>query len=323
MLIIDGIPVKDKLRTIKTDKDSKYVNAEINVVKLGKAIFNKKESENIFDINRVNKEERYTQDTQNLYLSNLLRASTSNFKEDTSTFRFNTETRIGWITLEFDLEYKNLSNKEQIDYINQYIIAEIGIEPTLITIEEKNIILVGYYFPNAPWCSKEIRFKKCIYFKDTRTAICHMLDTNWNINVENYNQTKAYKNILKQPFLLTGNIFEIGIFQDILDDYKTTSTFKKIINIKQSASGQKSGNIRKNMTSSKRKELVSSANEKKVANSKEKLEKTLLHIITIEDSPNYSISNIVTHSQKLFEKGLSNKTVAKYRNEIKKKLNIF
>jgi len=249
----------------------------------------------------------------------LLRASTSNFKEDTPTFKFNTETRLSWITLEFDIEYKNLSNKEnkeQIDYINQYIVAEIGIEPTLITIEE-NIILAGYYFPNAPWCSKEIRFKKCIYFKDTRTAICHMLDTNWNINVENYNQTKAYKNILKQPFLLTGNIFEIGIFQDILDEYKTTSTFKKIINIKQSASGQKSGNIRKNLPTTKRKELASSANEKKVANSKEKIKDTLQHIADTEDNPNYKVANIVKHSKELFEKGLSNKTIAKYRDDIK------
>lgn len=323
MLIINGTPIKDQLRSIKTDKDSKYVNSEINVVKLGKEIFNKKESENIFDINRVSKKERLTQNTQIRYLSSLLRASTLNFKENTPTFRFNSETRLSWITLEFDLEYKNLSDKENIDYINQYIIAEIGIEPTLITIEEdNNIIIAAYYFPNAPWCKDDIRYKKCIYFKDTRIAICHMLDTNWNINVENYNQTKEYKNILQQPFLLTGNIFEIGIFQDILDDYKTTSTFKKIIKIKQSASGQKSGNIRKNMTSAQRKELSEAANEKRRSNSKEKMEETFLHIMNNEDAPNYSTKNIIQQSKKLFEKGLSNKTVPIYRNEIEKKLNI-
>jgi len=42
MLKIDGTPVQDQLRTIKTDKDSKYLNSEINVVKLGKEVFNKK-----------------------------------------------------------------------------------------------------------------------------------------------------------------------------------------------------------------------------------------------------------------------------------------
>ncbi len=280
----------------------------------------KKKSENIFDINRVNKEERTLDKTQDLYLTELLKSSTPNYKIDSDTFNFNTQHRVGWIILEFTMEYKNLSNKENIDYINQYIIAEIGLEPTLITVVNETI-LVGYYFPNSPTCKDDMRLKKWVYFTDTRTAIYHTLEANWNVNVDNYNQTKEYANILTQAFLLTGQIYEIGVFQEILNSYKTTETFKKIIQLKQSNGGKKSGELRKKMPLEKRKESTGAANKKKISLSKERVKKTVLHILDKEDNPNLRVSNIVKSSKKIFEKGLSNNTVKKYLDEIKEDLN--
>ncbi len=42
MLIINEQSLRDKMKTLKINKDSKYLNSEINRVKLGNAIFNKK-----------------------------------------------------------------------------------------------------------------------------------------------------------------------------------------------------------------------------------------------------------------------------------------
>lgn len=322
--------LKEKTKNIKIDKLSKYLNSEINVPKLGEAIYGQEESLNLFDLNRISKEERNKPNTQQLYLEKLLKASTPNFKIDSKTFNFNTKDRIGWIILEFNKENTNLSETKSIEYLNQYIMSNINIEPTLFAFEERTI-LVGYFFPNYPTTKDPTtkdpttkypwRLKKYRYFKDVRTALTHTLEANWSINVDNYNETKKYKNIFNSKFVLTGQIFEIGIFQDILDAYKETSTCKRITKQKQATDGVKSGITKREMSEEKRKELTRSATAKNTKMSKKKLKNVLLHVQKTQDKPTYSYYSIVKVSKQL-KKPLSERTVKKYLPQMTIDLNL-
>lgn len=66
--------------------------------------------------------------------------------------------------------------------------------------------------------------------------------------------------------------------------------------------------------------VIKAANEKKIFMSKVRLEETLLHIMDTEETPKFTIDNIVKTSKKIFDRGLGHKTVAKYLNEIKNDL---
>ena len=122
--------------------------------------------------------------------------------------------------------------------------------------------------------------------------------------------------------MLIGEIFEIGIFQDLIDRYKETDMCKTIIKKKLAYGGYKSGLAKANLPEEERKLLTSSANEKKIHMSKVRLEETLLHILDTEETPKFTIDNIVKTSKKIFDRGLGHKTVAKYLKEIKSDLNI-
>ena len=298
-----------------------FLNSEINIALLGEEIFNKKVSENFFDINRVSKEERFLVKVQDLYLEALLKASTPNFKIDNNTFNFNRKEKIGWVVLEFNKE-DNLSNSENIEYTNAYIDATIHMEPTLIFIQEK-IVYVAFFFPNYPTTDDEIRLRKYRYFKDVRKALTHTLDANWSVDKEDYyNETTSYKNIYDSEFKLYGNIFEIGSFQEMLDEYKQSSICKKIIKTKLAYGGYKSGITKRNKSEEERQKMVEAANEKKIHMSKHRLKETVIHILDTQVNQKLTIDNIVRTSKKIFDRGLGHKTVAKYLNEIKSDLDI-
>ncbi len=315
MLQTNKLSLKDKIKKSRKPTVNKYLNSEVNMAKLRDIIFNEKEPRNMFDINGINKEERYTKDMQEQYLVSLLKSSTPNYSQNCKTFNFNRNDKVGWIVLEFNRE-EHLSQKDNIDFINQYIISEIKLEPTLIAVDG-SILIVGFLFPNYPTTEDPLKLKKYRYFKDVRTSITHFLDSNWSVEVDNYNETKEYKNICNLNYLLTGNVFEIGIFQEVLDLYKETPTFQRIIKLKQSYGGQKSGATRKSMTITKRKQLTATANAVKVLNSKDRIKEVLIYIVETEEKPKFTIDNIVKTSKNIFEKGLSHGTVGKYVAEIK------
>lgn len=198
--------------------------------------------------------------------------------------------------------------------------SEVDMEPTFIAVEEQTI-LVGYFFPNCPTKKDSWRLKKYRYFKDVRTALTHTLEANWSVNVDNYYETKKYKNIFNSKYVLNGQIFEIGVFQDILDAYKETSMCKRIIKLKLAAAGVKSGITKREMSEEKRKLLTRSATEKNTLISKNKLEEVLLHIQKTEDKPTYSRYSIIKASKQL-KKPLSDKTVKKYLTQMKIDLNL-
>lgn len=310
--------LKDKLSKPRTVKIAKYLNSKINRVKLGDAIYDMKDPLNLFDLNRVGKEERFMKKTQESYLIELLKATTPNFKADSPTFSFNTTKTIGWVVLEFEINSK-LSASKNIKYIYEYIKAEINVEPTLISLMY-GTLYVTFLFPNYPTTNDYERLKKYRYFKDVRKAITHSLEANWDVTVDNYNETKIYPNLLDSKYLLIGAIFEIGIFQDLLDKYKETDMCKTIIKKKLAYGGYKSGLEKAKLPEEERKLLTQPANEKKVFMSKIRLEETLLHIIDTEENPKFTIDNIVTTSKRIFDRGLGHKTVAKYLKEIKSDL---
>lgn len=312
--------LKEILSQPRTIKIAKFLNSKINRVKLGDAIYDMKDPLNLFDLNRVGKEERFMKKTQESYLIELLKATTPNFKEDSPTFSFNTTKTIGWVVLEFDVNSK-LSTSENIKYIYEFIKAEINIEPTLICVKY-DVVYVSLFFPNYPTTNDYERLKKYRYFKDVRKAITHSLEANWDVTVDNYNETKVYPNLLHSKYLLIGEIFEIGVFQDLLDKYKETDMCKTIIKKKLAYGGYKSGLEKAKLPEEERKLLTQPANEKKVFMSKIRLEETLLHIIDTEEHPKFTIDNIVTTSKKIFDRGLGHKTVSKYLKEIKSDLNI-
>ena len=313
--------LQEMLSGISSNSITKYLNSNINIASLGENIFDSKMALNLFDMNRVSKKERYLRKVQNTYFEELLKASTPNFKIDSKTFHFNTENRIGWIILEFNVE-RNISAKKNIDYLKEYITSKINTEPTFIAIQNK-LIFVGFFFPNYPTTNDKYRLKKYRYFKDVRIALTHFLEANWLVTVDNYNEVKEYENILNSQFKLYGNIFEIGVFQEMLDEYKQTSICKKVIKEKLSYGGTKSADNKRKMTLAKRKLLVEAANEKKIHMSKCRLEDTMKYILDTEINPKFTIDNIVKTSREVFYgKGLGHKTVAKYLKEIKSDLGI-
>jgi hypothetical protein len=316
----ESTSLRDALSKPRSNSISKYLNSEVNIAKLGNEVYNEKVSHNLFDINNINMAERYTATTQNRYLIELLKSSTPNYKIECKTFNFNTADRVGWIILEF-IKNNNLSDAQNIEYTNDYIKAETGIEPTLLVVQGKTV-LAGYFFPNAPTTQDPFRLKKYRYFNDVRKALTHTLEAEWTIDTDNYNEVKEYKNILDCPYKLTSNVFEIGIFQEMLDAYKESQTFQTIIKLKLAAGGRKSGETKKKMSLVQRQALTEAATEKKVFMSKVRLEETLKYILNTEEKPKFTIDNIVKTSKKLFDKGLSHRTVAKYLAEIKEHLNI-
>ena len=206
-------------------------------------------------------------------------------------------------------------------YTREYIQAEVGLEPTLIAIQE-NIIIVGYLFPNPPTTINIELLDKYIYFKDVRTALTHSLEANWDVTVDKYNETKIYSNFLENTFYLSGNIFEIGMFQEMLDAYKETPMFEKIIKQKKAYGGHKAGITKRAMTLKERRELTVYATEKKTLITKDKLKKVIRHIIKRELDPNFSIRHIVDLSKEICDKGLCHKTVAKYLPQMKIDFNL-
>lgn len=299
---------------------TKYLDFCINMALLGKRVFNSKTAENIFDINGVDKEKRYIKEIQELYLYELLKASTPNYKDQSRVFNFNKKEAVGWIVLEFDVE-PNLSDIKNIEYTEAYISFCIGFEPTLVFVQDKTVYAC-FLFPNYPTTKDKNRLKKYIYFADVRTALTHSLNANWDVKIENYDELKEYKTIQNSKFKLYGHIYEIGAFQDVLDEYKQTSTFKQIIKQKQAYGGYLSGVSKRNKSLKERRGLVKAANKKKVLMSKERLEETVLHILDTEETPKLTIDNIVKTSKIIYDHGLSHKTVVKYLDEIKQELNL-
>lgn len=312
--------LKEMLASISNVKVTKYLNSKINRAKLGDAIYDMKKPLNLFDLNGVDKEERFIENVQESYLIELLKATTPYYKENSPTFSFNSTKRIGWVILEFDVDSK-LSASENIKYINEFIKAEINVEPTLISLKNE-ILYVGFFFPNYPTTNDYERLKKYRYFKDVRKAITHSLEANWDVSVDNYNEIKIYPNLLDSKYLLICAIFEIGIFQNLLDTYKETDMCKIIIKKKLAYGGYKSGLAKANLSEEEKKLLTQPANEKKIFMSKVRLEETLLHIMDTEEIPKLTVGNIVTRSKEIFDRGLGHKTVAKYLKEIKSELGI-
>lgn len=220
--------------------------------------------------------------------------------------------------VEFDTK---VYTSENIKYINEFIKAEINVEPTLISLKNE-ILYVGFFFPNYPTTNDYERLKKYRYFKDVRKAITHSLEANWDVSVDNYNEIKIYPNLLDSKYLLICAIFEIGIFQNLLDTYKETDMCKIIIKKKLAYGGYKSGLAKANLSEEEKKLLTQPANEKKIFMSKVRLEETLLHIMDTEEIPKLTVGNIVTRSKEIFDRGLGHKTVAKYLKEIKSELGI-
>lgn len=316
--------LKDMSKGLKHKKEiSDYLNIRINIALLGQEVFNKKEAENIFDINGIGKN-RYSKYEQELYLVSLLKASTPNYTQEAERFNFNTKDRIGWIVLEFDI-YERMPLSNNIKNIHEHIYAAIKIEPTLIYVQEKKIY-VGFFFPNAPTTKDEDRLRKYKFFKHIRVALTHTLNALWSVEVKDYNEVKAYSNMLQSNYKLFGNIFELGAFKDLLNNYMNSSLSQKIILKKQSYAGKKSGVTKRSKSSEERQKYVQKAKESLNDTSREKLKKTLLYMLTQDESPDYRPTNIVRVSQKIFteesQRGLARKTVVKFLKEVMSELNI-
>ncbi|WP_418640625.1 hypothetical protein [Sulfurimonas sp. ST-27] len=314
----EKISLKQQINNLKMSKRrvTDFYNSIINISQMGKEVFNSKNVKNIFTLNHIDESIKNSADMQKEYLAVLLKAGTPNYKVDAPNFQFNSKERVSWIILEFDVQ-TNLSENENIRYTREYIESEIGLEPTLIAIEEYYKVLVGYFFPNAPTTLQIKRLKKYNYFKDVRTALTHSLEANWDVTVDKYNETKRYSNFLQNAFYLSGNIFEIGVFQEMLNTYKDSPMFEKIIKQKKAYGGQKSGITKRAMTETERRSLLNSAREKRSLLSKYKFQDTIEHIRRTENIPKFTISNIVKVSKELFDRGLSHRTVAKYLKDFK------
>ena len=272
--------------------------------------------ENLFTINNIDTDKRTKLETQYEYLEALLHTTTPNHTSECKSFNFNSTDRVGWMILEFDIK-PNLSLNKNITYTKAYIEAEVGLEPTLIAIQE-DIILVGHLFPNPPTTLNTELLDKYIYFKDVRTALTHSLEANWDVT-DNYKEIKTYSNFLQNIFYLSGNIFEIGMFQEMLDEYKESPMFEKIILQKKAYGGYKSGISKRAMILGKRRRLTESATKGRARIAKNKLKEVIRHIIKTEKEPNFSIRYIVELSKEIFDKGLCHKTVAKYLKVYKKR----
>jgi hypothetical protein len=313
----EKISLKQQISNLKIRKRcvTDFCNSIINISKMGKEVFNSKRVKNLFTLNQIDESVQNNTDIQKEYLAALLKASTPNYKIDASSFEFNSKERISWMILAFSLR-TNLSANENIKYIREYIIAEIGLEPTLIAIEGEQII-TGYLFPNSPTTLQVKRLRKYNYFRDTRRAVTHILEAKWNVKVENYHETKTYSNFIQNYFYLSGNIFEIGMFQAVLDEYKNSSRCKEVTKLEKAYGGYKAGITKRAMPLKDRKKLTASANATRSALSIAKLQEVIKHIIQTEDDPNFSIKHIVKVSKEI-GKNLSNKTVAKYQKELRK-----
>jgi len=320
MLNQSQLSLKDKIKKSRTNTESKFLNSVINVKKLGEKIWDKKVAINFFDTNGVNKEDRYTKEAQGLYLSELLKSSTPHWNENSKKMNFNTPERVGWIIIEFNIENKNLSDVENIEYTRQFILSKTNIEPTLITIQNSTV-LVGYFFPNASTTQDKERLTKYLYFCDVRKALMHTLEGNWSVQTDNYHETKQYDNIISSKFHLFGAVLEIGCFQELLDEHKQTDKYKAIISEKQAAGGAKSGVTKRAMPKDKRKLLTEAACKKKMHMAKNRVEKTVEHILNIEENPILSVYHIVRISKQI-KQSLSERTVAKYLPQIKIDFNL-
>ena len=318
--------LKDMSKGLKQKKQIiGHLNSIINIALLGEEVFNKKEAENIFDINKVGKK-RFSENIQELYLENLLKASTPNYSKDNETFNFNTKERVGWIVLEFGIN-KRFSTLENIEYIKESIYYEIQLEPTLIYVQDATTY-VGFFFPNSPTTKDEDRLLKYYFFKYIRTALTHTLKARWSVELENYNEVKEYNKIYKSSYQLYGNIFELAAFKQLLNEYQNSDLCKSIILKKQSHGGKKAGITKRAKTIDERKQFVEKANKARRSTSKDKLKEVLKVMLKTQESPNFSILNIVKVSREIAnnkdmpEKGLARKTVAKYLKEIKSDLGI-
>ena len=309
------ISLREKSKKLKLKRN--YFNSLINIELLGEKVFNRKEVENLFTINNIDTDKRTKLETQYEYLEALLHTTTPNHTSECKSFNFNSTDRVGWMILEFDIK-PNLSLNKNITYTKAYIEAEEGLEPTLIAIQE-DIILVGYLFPNPPTTLDINLLDKYIYFKDVRTALTHSLEANWDVTVDKYYETKTYSNFLENTFYLSGNIFEIGMFQEMLDEYKESPMFERIIRQKKSYGGYKSGITKRAMTLDKRRELTVYAAKGRARIAKNKLKEVIRHISKTEVNPNFSIRHIVEVSKEICDKGLCHKTVAKYLKIYKKR----
>jgi len=312
--------LKNKIKKSRTNTESKFLNSVINIKKLGEKIYDRKVAINFFTSNKINKEDRCTKELQELYLSELLKSSTPNWNENSKQFNFNTPERVGWIIVEFNIENKNLSDIENIEYTRQFVLSKTDIEPTLVTVQNSTC-LIGYCFPNASTTQDKERLTKYRYFCDVRKALMHTLEGNWSVQTDNYNETKQYDNIINSKFHLSGEVVEIGCFQNLLDTWKQTDTCKEIIRIKQAAGGAKSGITKRAMPKDKRKLLTEAACEKKMHMAQDRVEKTVKHILNTEDNPKLSIYHIVRISKQI-KQSLSERTAKKYLPQIKIDLNI-
>jgi len=312
------ISLREKTKKLKSKRSvTNFFNSIINRAVLGEEVFNEKTVKNLFTINKIDTDQRNKVEVQYEYLEALLHTTTPNYTSECKSFNFNSTKRVGWMILEFDIK-SHLSGNENITHTREYIEAEIGLEPTLIAIQE-NIILVGYLFPNPPTTLDLNLLDKYIYFKDVRTALTHSLEANWDVTIDKYNETKIYSNFLENAFYLSGNIFEIGMFQEMLDSYKETPMFERIIRQKQSYGGYKSGITKRAMTLDKRRELTVYAAKGRSWIAINKMKNVIRHIIKTEKEPNFSIKHIVGLSKEICDKGLCHKTVAKYLKVYKKR----
>ena len=275
---------------------------------------------NIFDSKNISQTRRDSAFIQNKVLKEILKMTTPKYSVNCEKFKFNSKARYGWIIAEFDVN-EDLSDDENIKNIDDSILEKIGMRPSLIALSN-DIIIVGFLFPNAPTTANDKRLKKYNYFKDIRKALIHTINAKWDVTKKDYNQLKNYKNIINDPFHFSGNVFELGMFKEVLSAYKISSRFNDVIKQQNAHGGKKAGVTKRKYSAKKRLELTQEAIVTKIYNSMKKLDNTVAYILKTEKSPNLTIKHIIEVSKELYDKGLGNKTVAKYLPEIKEKYNI-
>jgi len=318
------LSIRETLKRMRfSDKNQySYKNREkfIHSSDLEALVYKQTRVKNIFDTENISQTRRDSAFIQNKVLKQILKMTTPKYSVNCKNFKFNSKSRYGWIIAEFDVN-EDLSDDENIKNIDDFILERIDMRASLIALSD-DIIIVGFLFPNAPTTLEKDRLKKYNYFVDIRKALIHTINANWDVTKKNYNQLKSYKNIIDDPFYITGNVFELGMFTKVLTDYKKSARFDDIIKQQNAFGGQKAGVTKRKYQEKKRQRLTKNAIETKKKNASKKLDDTVIHILKTEKFPNLTIKHIVEVSKELFDKGLGNKTVAKYLPKIKEKYNI-
>ena len=318
------LSLRETLKRMRFSDKNKYSykNREKLIVSsdLEDLVYKQTKVKNIFDSKNISQVERDSEVMQKKILKEILKMTTPKYSVNCKNFKFNSKSRYGWIIAEFDVN-EDLSDDENIKNIDDFILERIDMRASLIALSD-NIIIVGFLFPNASTTLEKDRLKKYNYFVDIRKALIHTINANWDVTKKNYNQLKSYKNIIDAPFHFIGNVFELGMFTKVLTSYKISSRFNDVIKQQNAHGGKKAGVTKRKYSAKKRLELTQEAIVTKIYDSMKKLDDTIAYILKTEKSPNLTIKHIIEVSKELYDKGLGNKTVAKYLPEIKEKYNI-